>query len=63
MGNINLIKNFKKRLWKVDGRTLLWFRKNYLPKIRYNYFIVQINGHSNSIDPDIIDAIKAYMDS
>ena len=57
-----LIKKFKKKLWKEDGRTLLWFQRTYLPKIRYNYFIVQINGHSLKIDDDIITAIEKYLE-
>jgi len=60
---ISLIKKFKKTLREVDGRTLLWFHHHYLAQIRYNYFIFQINGHKDTIDKDIINAIKEYMDN
>lgn len=59
-----LIAQFKNKLinYKLEGRSLRWFHYNYLKRIKYNYFIFQINGHKDIIDDDIIEAIKKYME-
>ena len=59
--NKRLITKFKKTLLKHDGRTLIWFHRTYLKKLRYNYFIFQLNGHGEKdIDNDIINSINLY---
>ena len=57
-----IIKKFREVL-KKDGRNLIWFNRNYLPKIRYNYMMYQINGFKQTgIDEDIITAIEKYLE-
>lgn len=57
-----MIKGFRERL-KNDGRSLLWFHKQYLLKSGRGYisFAQQVGGFS-ILQEDVEKAIKKYLE-
>jgi hypothetical protein len=55
-----VVKKFRAKLYS-DGRSLLWWHRNYIPKMyKYNYFIRQINL-PESMQENLLDAIGEYV--
>jgi len=55
------MKNKLQTKLKLEGRSLRWFHKNYVPEMTYNALALQLNGYS-VISEQAKEAIKKYLD-
>ena len=53
--------SFKQTI-KEEGRSLIWFQKNYIPELNYQYMILQLNGQK-SLQDNLQKAIMKYLGS
>ena len=55
-----IVRRFRNKL-NLGGHSLLWWHRNYIPKMyKYNYFIRQLNL-PESMKKDLLDEIVKYI--
>ena len=55
-----VVIEFRKKLIKGGDQSLKWWRRTYVPKLTYGYFIKQIN-QTDSMQDDLLEAIREYV--
>ena len=61
MDKKTLIRIFLKRL-KEDGRSMVWFRKTYVPHIKYSTLTNQLYGYTEILHKDVEAGIITYLE-
>ncbi|RLC23041.1 MAG: hypothetical protein DRH32_08755 [Deltaproteobacteria bacterium] len=54
-----MIRKFRTKL-KKDGRSLVWFHKNFITGINYPYFIIQLHDPER-MHPEVWEGIYKYL--
>lgn len=57
METINKLSNKLKK----EGRSYKWFCLTYLPDMKYMTVMAQMNGF-NTLQPEVLEAVKKYLE-
>lgn len=56
-----LFFNLRQKL-KAEGRSLIWFHREYLADITYNAMYLQLNGNAAKISDKVRRAANRYLE-